>query len=38
LLQEGVNVYDVLRFETLILTRAATEALQARLKIHGESA
>jgi large subunit ribosomal protein L4 len=43
LAQEGVNVYDVLRFETLILTRAATEALQARLKIHrheeaGESA
>src|SRR4051794_9548011 len=33
LAQEGVNVYDVLRFETLVLTRAATEALQARLRI-----
>lgn len=28
---EGLNVYDVLRHETLVLTRDAVEALQARL-------
>ena len=29
---QGVNVYDILRRETLVLTRAALEALEARLK------
>jgi large subunit ribosomal protein L4 len=29
---EGVNVYDILRRETLILTRSAVDALEARLK------
>ena len=29
---EGANVYDILRNETLVLTRAGAEALEARLK------
>ena len=29
---EGVNVYDVLRHEHLVLTRSAAQALEARLK------
>jgi large subunit ribosomal protein L4 len=29
---EGVNVYDLLRHDTLILTRSAAEALEARCK------
>jgi large subunit ribosomal protein L4 len=29
---QGINVYDVLRCRTLVLTRAALEALEARLK------
>ena len=29
---EGVNVYDILRREKLVLTRAAVDALEARLK------
>jgi len=29
---EGVNVYDVLRYDSLVLTRATVEALQARLR------
>ena len=28
----GINVYDVLRRHTLVLTRAALEALEARFK------
>jgi large subunit ribosomal protein L4 len=30
--QQGANVYDILRRETLVLTRAAVEQLEARLK------
>ncbi len=30
--QEGANVYDILRCDTLVLTRAAVEHLEARLK------
>ncbi|HTV44259.1 MAG TPA: 50S ribosomal protein L4 [Stellaceae bacterium] len=30
--QQGANVYDILRRDTLVLTRAAVEQLQARLK------
>ncbi len=30
--QQGANVYDILRRETLVLTRDALEALEARLK------
>ena len=30
--QQGVNVYDILRRDTLVLTRAAVEHLEARLK------
>jgi large subunit ribosomal protein L4 len=30
--QQGANVYDILRRDTLVLTRAAAEALEARLK------
>jgi large subunit ribosomal protein L4 len=30
--QQGANVYDILRRDTLVLTRAAVEALQERLK------
>jgi large subunit ribosomal protein L4 len=30
--QQGANVYDILRCETLVLTRAAVEHLEARLK------
>ena len=30
--QQGANVYDILRRDTLVLTKAALEALQARLK------
>ncbi|MGH7048791.1 MAG: 50S ribosomal protein L4 [Stellaceae bacterium] len=30
--QQGANVYDILRRDTLVLTRAAVEHLQARLK------
>jgi large subunit ribosomal protein L4 len=30
--QEGANVYDILRRDTLVLTRRAVEALEARLK------
>jgi large subunit ribosomal protein L4 len=29
---QGINVYDILRRHTLVLTRAALEALEARLK------
>jgi large subunit ribosomal protein L4 len=30
--QAGINVYDILRRDTLVLTRAAVEHLEARLK------
>jgi large subunit ribosomal protein L4 len=30
--QQGANVYDILRRETLVLTKAAVESLEARLK------
>ncbi|WP_085883569.1 50S ribosomal protein L4 [Oceanibacterium hippocampi] len=30
--QQGANVYDILRHETLVLTKAAVEGLEARLK------
>ena len=30
--QQGANVYDILRRETLVLTRAAVQSLQERLK------
>lgn len=30
--QQGANVYDLLRRDTLVLTKSAVEALQARLK------
>ena len=30
--QQGANVYDILRRETLVLTKGAVEALEARLK------
>lgn len=30
--QQGVNVYDIMRRDTLVLTRAAVEHLEARLK------
>lgn len=30
--EQGANVYDILRRDTLVLTRAAVEALEARLK------
>jgi large subunit ribosomal protein L4 len=30
--QQGANVYDILRRDTLVLTRAAVERLEARLK------
>jgi len=30
--QQGANVYDILRRDTLVLTRAAVETLEARLK------
>ncbi len=29
---QGINVYDILRREKLILTRAAVDALEARFK------
>ncbi|HEY8275509.1 MAG TPA: 50S ribosomal protein L4 [Methyloceanibacter sp.] len=29
---QGINVYDILRHDTLVLTKAALEALEARLK------
>lgn len=29
---QGINVYDILRHDTLVLTRAALEALEARFK------
>ena len=29
---QGANVYDILRRDTLVLTKAAVEALEARLK------
>jgi large subunit ribosomal protein L4 len=29
---QGINVYDILRREKLVLTKAAVEALEARLK------
>ena len=29
---QGINVYDILRRHTLVLTRAAIEALEARFK------
>ena len=29
---QGINVYDILRRDTLVLTRAGVEALEARLK------
>ena len=30
--QQGANVYDILRRDQLVLTKAAVEALEARLK------
>ena len=30
--QQGANVYDILRRDTLVLTKAAVEHLEARLK------
>jgi large subunit ribosomal protein L4 len=30
--QQGANVYDILRRDTLVLTRDAVTALEARLK------
>ena len=30
--QQGANVYDIVRRDTLVLTRAAITALEARLK------
>ena len=30
--QQGANVYDILRRDTLVLTKGAVEALEARLK------
>ena len=30
--QQGANVYDILRRDTLVLTREAVEHLEARLK------
>jgi large subunit ribosomal protein L4 len=30
--QQGANVYDILRRDVLVLTRAAVEKLEARLK------
>ncbi|MEI6371969.1 MAG: 50S ribosomal protein L4 [Nostocales cyanobacterium ELA608] len=29
---EGINVYDIIRREKLVLTKAALEALEARFK------
>ena len=29
---QGINVYDILRRETLVLTKAAVDALEARFK------
>jgi large subunit ribosomal protein L4 len=29
---QGINVYDILRRHTLVLTKAAVEALEARFK------
>jgi large subunit ribosomal protein L4 len=29
---QGINVYDILRHEKLVLTKAAIEALEARFK------
>ncbi|HSM54214.1 MAG TPA: 50S ribosomal protein L4, partial [Erythrobacter sp.] len=29
---QGINVYDILRHDTLVLTKAALEALEARFK------
>ena len=29
---QGINVYDIMRREKLVLTRAAVEALEARFK------
>jgi len=29
---QGINVYDILRRDTLVLTKAAVEALEARFK------
>src|SRR4029450_9538403 len=29
---QGINVYDILRHETLVVTKAAVEALEARFK------
>ena len=34
---EGVNVYDILNHETLVLTRSTALALQERLRPHGDS-
>ena len=36
LLAEGLNVYDVLDHETLVLTRATIDAVTARLKKHAK--
>jgi len=30
--EQGANVYDILRRDTLVLTKAAVEMLEARLK------
>ena len=30
--EQGANVYDILRRDTLVLTKAAVESLEARLK------
>ena len=29
----GINVYDILRRETLVLTKAAVDAIEARFKV-----
>lgn len=29
---QGINVYDILRRDTLVLTKAAVDALEARFK------
>jgi large subunit ribosomal protein L4 len=34
----GLNVYDVLRHETLVLTRAAVEAIEARFAADNKEA
>ncbi len=33
---EGLNVYDILRHETLVLTKAAVDAITTALKVEGD--